>query len=117
MKYAAVIWMLAATPAFGQVVIDMSAKHIPPADWKEVARILAGQLVDVTDAQVRGLRKSSATHGYCGEVKARGAYADWSPFHVNIFTNTAWILTKAASREAYEDVKMRVFAFGCRPNR
>lgn len=109
--------MLGNSSAFAQTIVDSSAKTMPPADLQQVLRLLAGQIMDTTGAQVRGLYKSSATHGYCGQLKARGAYTEWSPFHANIYTNTVWILSKAASPEAYKDVHMRVFAFGCIPRR
>lgn len=101
--------------ALAQTAIDDSDRAFPPEDMQHVMRILGDQIGDTSGAQVRGLRPSTGSHGYCGEVRARGAYADWSPFHANIYTKTAWILSRQAAASAYEDVRMRVQAFGCLP--
>src|SRR5918998_543650 len=92
--------LLCTGATFAQTIVDSSAKAIPAQDLQHVLRLLAGQIQDTTDAQVRGLYKASG-NGYCGQLKARGAYSDWSPFHANTFTNTVWILTKASNPEAY----------------
>ena len=108
----ATIAVFLSTAAIGQTVIDGSAKAVPPGDLKEVLRMVATQVRDATGAQVRGLYKASG-NGYCGQVKAGGAYTDWSPFHANTFTNTIWILTKASSKEAYTEIQARIGIFGC----
>jgi hypothetical protein len=104
--------VLSASAALGQTVVDSSAKGIPPQDLQHVLRMVAGQVMDTAGAQVRGLYKASG-NGYCGHVKARGAYTDWSPFHANTFTNTIWILSKASSKEAYSEIQARIGIFGC----
>ena len=109
---ATIAVFLSTTAAIGQTVIDGSAKAVPPGDLKEVLRMVATQIGDTAGAQVRGLYKASG-NGYCGQVKAGGAYTDWSPFHANTFTNTIWILTKASSKEAYAEIQARVGIFGC----
>jgi hypothetical protein len=107
-----VLALLASSCVFAQTVIDSSAQGIPAQDLQHVLRMVADQIRDTTDAQVRGLYKASG-NGYCGQVKARGAYTDWSPFHANTFTNTTWILSKASHPEAYKEIEARVGIFGC----
>jgi hypothetical protein len=104
--------MLGSGAALGQTVIDSTAQGVPPQDLQHVLRMLKGQIQDTAGAQVRGLYKASG-NGYCGQVKARGAYTDWSPFHANTYTNTIWILTKASNPEAYKEIQARIGIFGC----
>jgi hypothetical protein len=98
--------------ASAQTVIDSSAQAVPAQDVQHVLRLLKDQISDTTGAEVRGLYKASG-NGYCGQLKARGAYTDWSPFHANTFTNTVWILSKASNPEAYKEIEARVGIFGC----
>ena len=104
--------LFGSSAALAQTVIDGSAKGIPPADLASVLRMLKDQIRDTTGAEVRNLYKASG-NGYCGQVKARGAYADWSPFHANTFTNTTWILSTQSSKEAYTEIRARIGLFGC----
>jgi hypothetical protein len=104
--------LLGSSAALAQTVIDGSAKGIPAADLASVLRMLKDQIQDTTGAEVRNLYKASG-NGYCGQVRARGAYADWSPFHANTFTNTTWILSKLSNKEAYTEIQARIGVFGC----
>jgi hypothetical protein len=107
----AIISVLLIQPAAAQTVTDGSDRDVPAIDLSAALSILSSQIGG--PYQLMGLRRAKVTSAiYCARVRY-GRHANFVPMYVNATAGIAYILGPELSKEGHEDVRLRLFGFGC----
>ncbi len=91
---ASFMWLLIATPAQSQVVVDGSDSSFDTSDRALLLSVLKSKLRDPKTARVRGIVQTKPGV-YCGEVSTRGRdgeYGDFTRFVVETKIRQATII-------------------------